>query len=85
MIKSTNEANLLAQSAKGSFQLAYYCESMKDDYDHLDQALIIHKTHDDASQEMCANVLGRLGVRCLIYDPSYEWPNRIKGLFDNGQ
>ncbi|MHA4811741.1 hypothetical protein ACX0G9_26830 [Flavitalea flava] len=84
-IKSTNEVNLFAQSAKGSFQLAYYCEAMKDDYDSLNPVLIIRKTHDEGSEKMCINVLRKLGIACLIYDPSCEWPNRIAGLFEDRQ
>jgi hypothetical protein len=80
-IKSTNIGNLFAQSSKGSFQLACYCEAMKDDYDHLRPILIIHKTNDNASEKMCINILERLGISCLIYDPSHDWPNRIPNLF----
>jgi hypothetical protein len=79
-IKSTNEANLFTQSAKGSFQLACYCEAMKNDYDYLRPVLIIRKTHDGDSEEMCVNALRRLGITCLIYDYTQEWPYKVKNL-----
>jgi len=79
-IKSTNENNIYAQSSKGAFQLAYYRNAIKEDYEEVDFALIIHKTANQVAELTCIDTLNILGVKCLVYNPSIEWPERIPGF-----
>lgn len=81
-IKSTNELNLLAQCSKGAFQLSYYVHALQNDFEDLNAILVIHKTQNPEQEQICLNVLDRLNTKCLIYDPSLEWPNRLRGLLD---
>ena len=80
-IKSTNVNNILAQSAKGAFQLSCYQNELSKDYDQLNAKLIIHKTESDEIEEYALAALRRLGIIVLLYDPTKPWPNRVIGLF----
>jgi hypothetical protein len=53
---------------------------LKEGYDEVDFALIIHKTINDAAEQTCIDILNILGVKCLVYDPVIEWPERIPGF-----
>jgi len=79
-IKSTNDNNIFAQCAKGAFQIAYYAEAVKRELGEGEFALIIHKTKNNLMESECVNTLRRLGVRCLIYDPNKQWPERVQNL-----
>jgi hypothetical protein len=79
-IKSTNVSNILAQAAKGAFQLACYQNELSKSYDKLNARLILHKTESNEIEEYALDALHRLGVRVLFYDPTKPWPNRIKDM-----
>lgn len=79
-IKSANENNLLAQSAKGAFQVACYLNAMASDYTSLEGSLILHKVSQSRMQDIVSRALSRMHINYLIYDPSLEWPDRVKGL-----
>lgn len=79
-IKSSNDSNVISQSAKGAFQIACYLNAMAPDYDCLDSALILHRIENIGLQAFAVNSLHRLGIHCLIYDPLLNWPDRVRGL-----
>ena len=79
-IKSSTLANIMAQAAKGAFQIACYCNAMDADHGPLSAALIIHKIEDTNVETFVHNALKRLGVKCLTYDPDRQWPQRVAGL-----
>jgi hypothetical protein len=79
-IKSTNDDNLFAQCSKGAFQLAYYVNAVKTEIGRVTQALVIHKTDDQNQEKICLRILNMLATRCLIYDPTLPWPDRLIGL-----
>lgn len=80
-IKSANDSNLLAQSARGAFQIACYLDAMSPDYESLQGALILHKIAHAQIESIVSNALSRMGIRHLVYDPSLDWPERVRGLF----
>jgi len=84
-IKSATLENIIAQCAKCSFQLAYYLEALTEKFRIADFALIVHKIDNDSIQEFCIQTLTRLGIKCLVYDPLHEWPNRLPGFCLNVQ
>ena len=81
-IKSSNIMNVIAQAAKGAFQIACYVNAMKVDYNPLDAALIMHKIDDENLEKFTHEALKQLGIRYLVYNPAHEWPDRVKGLLD---
>jgi hypothetical protein len=82
-IKSTTEDNIVAQSARGSFQLAYYGEALLKEYGAIRSTLIIHKISNSDIEDICIRTLRRLSINCVIYDPSCDWPNRVVGLVED--
>jgi hypothetical protein len=81
-IKSSTLANIMAQAAKGAFQIACYLNAMAADYEQLDGFLILHKVEDSNFEVFVRDALTRLGVKNLTYDPSKKWPERVSGLLD---
>jgi hypothetical protein len=81
-IKSTTNNNLMAQCARGAFQLAFYHQALMADFTELKSALIIHKIDSQDILSNCLSILEKLNTTCLIYDPEQEWPNKVQGLFD---
>lgn len=79
-IKSSTLANIVAQAAKGAFQMACYVNAMAADYEPLDAALILHKIEDTNLEKFVHDALARLSVKYLTYDPSKKWPERVAGL-----
>lgn len=79
-IKSTTSTNILAQSAKGAFQLACYLNELAKDYKGLSSHLILRRTENHDIELYVTEVLKRLGVPVLFYDPNKSWPARIEGL-----
>lgn len=79
-IKSTTSVNIVAQAAKGAFQVACYLNAMIFEYQLLDGFLILHKTDNPDLERFVHAVLDRLNVKHLTYDPKIEWPNRVEGL-----
>jgi hypothetical protein len=79
-IKSTNRGNLIAQCAKGVFQLAYYGDAFRSEISSPTLKLVIHKTENVDQEETCIRVINRLATEVLIYNPSKEWPDRLPGL-----
>lgn len=79
-IKSANVDNILSQSSKGAFQLACYLNELSKDYDNLNAKLVLHVTQSPDLQNFAVDVLLRLGINVLFYDPGKHWPNRIQGL-----
>ncbi len=79
-IKSTNTNNILAQAAKGAFQLACYQNELSKNYIKMNAQLILHKTESNEIEEYALDALHRLGVRTLFYDPTKAWPNRVKDI-----
>lgn len=81
-IKSSTSTNLLAQAAKGAFQMACYVNAMADDYEPLDGALILHKIEDPNLEKFVHDALTRLNVKYLTYNPREKWPERVAGLLN---
>lgn len=79
-IKSSTPANIVAQAAKGAFQMACYFNAMVADYQPLAASLILHKIEDDNLEKFVHSALERLGIKYLTYDPSKKWPDRVVGL-----
>jgi hypothetical protein len=79
-IKSTTPINIIAQAAKGAFQIACYFNAMVDEYDRLNGYLVLHKTGDVSLEKFVHDALERLEVKYLTYDPAREWPERVVGL-----
>ena len=79
-IKSANQNNIFAQSAKGAFQIACYINELIKDYENLHPQLILSKTENNETNNHAATALLRLGVKPLFYDASKPWPDRIEGL-----
>lgn len=79
-IKSANIDNILSQSSKGAFQLACYLNELGKGYDDLNGKLILHVTRSPELQNYATEALSRLGIEALFYDPSEQWPSRIRGL-----
>jgi hypothetical protein len=79
-IKSSNAGNLLAQAAKGAFQLACYLNELIKDYGNLEARLVLHETGCREIQSYAIEVLTKLGIQALIYDPAQPWPKRLHGL-----
>jgi hypothetical protein len=79
-IKSSSANNLLAQAAKGAFQLACYYNELSKIYDSLNTRLILHKTGSDELDEYAIEALHRLGIHALFYDPAKPWPNRVENI-----
>jgi hypothetical protein len=81
-IKSSTIENIVAQAAKGAFQMACYVNAMASDYKPLDSALILYKIEDENLENFVHYALERLSVKCLTYDPSKKWPERVEGLLN---
>lgn len=81
-IKSSTLTNIVAQAAKGAFQMACYVNAMIADYQPLSAALILHKIEDANIEKFVHDALDRLGVKYLTYDPRKKWPERVAGLLD---
>ena len=81
-IKSSTPLNIVAQAAKGAFQMACYVNAMENDYLLLSSALILHKIGDEGLERFVHEALSRLGVEYLTYDPDKKWPDRINGLLN---
>lgn len=79
-IKSSTPMNIVAQAAKGAFQMACYINAMVNDYQPLEAALILHKIEEPTLEKFVYDALDRLGVKYLTYDPNKKWPDRAKGL-----
>jgi hypothetical protein len=79
-IKSSTLTNIVAQAAKGAFQIACYVNAMAADYQPLTAAIILHKIEDANLEKFVHDALDRLSVRHLTYDPSKKWPERVAGL-----
>lgn len=79
-IKSTTTSNILAQAAKGAFQLACYLNELAKDYKGLSSHLILRRTENHDIDFYVTEVLKRLGVSVLFYDPNKQWPERLNGL-----
>jgi hypothetical protein len=81
-VKSATPGNIIAQAAKGAFQIACYSNAMKDDYAKVYPALILEKIEDKALESHVQHALEYLGVRCLFYDRVVDWPYRVEGLLN---
>ncbi len=79
-IKSSTPANIVAQAAKGAFQMACYINAMAADFEPLDAALILHRIEDENIEKFVHDALDRLNVKYLTYDPQKKWPERVCGL-----
>jgi hypothetical protein len=79
-IKSATPENILAQAAKGAFQIACYSREMDADYSSVHSALILQKIDDLRLEIFVKKTLGYLGIKCLFYDRGVAWPNRVDGL-----
>ena len=79
-IKSSTPTNIVAQAAKGAFQMACYVNAMGADYDPLDAFLILHSVEDKNLEKFVHDALARLNVKYLIYNPREKWPERLPGL-----
>jgi hypothetical protein len=79
-IKSANINNILTQAAKGAFQLACYQNVLSGNYDNVSTKLVLHETGDRELEKYAAQILSRLNISVLFYDPRKPWPMRIQGL-----
>jgi hypothetical protein len=79
-LKSASTYNLIAQTSKGAFQLAYYMTFVRQEFPNSTCALITHKIEDEHLEQVCGEAMAFLGLKRLIYDPSIEWPNRVLNL-----
>lgn len=79
-IKSSTAVNIMAQAAKGSFQLACYWLELRKIYDGLVPILILQKTCNDAIESFVRDALQSLGLTVLFYDPLNSWPDRVASL-----
>lgn len=79
-IKSATLDNILAQSAKGAFQLSCYLEELAKQYDKATPHLILKKIGDEGFELYVKKVLSRLGIDALYYDPEQLWPHRVQSL-----
>jgi hypothetical protein len=80
-IKSSSIVNIVAQAAKGAFQIACYVNAMVADYQPLSAVLILHKIEDKNLEKFIYEALDRLCVAHLTYDSMKEWPERVVGLY----
>lgn len=83
-IKSATNSNIMAQAAKGAFQIACYVNAMSGSHHPLCAAIIIHKIEDESLEQLTREALEILGVTYLVYDPGNEWPHRVEHLLNNG-
>lgn len=81
-IKSSTPENILAQAAKGAFQLACYINAMMNEYNPLKATLILYKIEQVELEAFVHNALDRLGIRYLTYDPTKKWPDKVNGLLN---
>lgn len=81
-IKTATLMNITSQAAKGAFQLACYINALSDEYTKVVHTLILYDIGNDRIQSNVIYALKTLGVKCLVYDKSKEWPCRVKGLLD---
>ena len=79
-IKSANKKNVLAQSAHGAFQLAFYTNEMNSSYENVDSFLILQSVGNPELERFLEKTLERLNTRVLFYDSEKDWPNKIGGL-----
>lgn len=81
-IKSSTLANIVAQAAKGAFQMACYVNAMVAEYEPLSATIILHKVEDENLEKFVHDALNRLSVKHLTYDPNKKWPERVSGLLN---
>jgi hypothetical protein len=79
-IKSANQDNIVAQSAKGAFQLSYYLDALNCNFDKVSTYLIIEKIGNDALEDFVTRTLNIMNINVLFYDETKLWPNKIMGL-----
>lgn len=80
-IKSTNSGNVLAQAAKGLFQLAVYQKAIIDNGESLtEKALIISKISNDDMEQYVKSIAKLMGTTLYVYDKSKKWPNKISEI-----
>lgn len=79
-IKSCINSNIIAQAAKGAFQIACYLDAMRADYYPLNSALILYKLDDENLENFVHRALAQLGINVLTYDPNRDWPDRVTNL-----
>lgn len=79
-IKSANDENILAQAAKGAFQLSCYLNELCKDYDNVDAQLVIHDIANCEIKDYATAALCRLGVQVLFYVPDSPWPQRLQRM-----
>jgi len=79
-IKSATQENIVAQAAKGAFQIACYSNAMATEYQPLKASLILNKVEEPLLEQFVHRALDHLGVAHLTYDPEKPWPERVGGL-----
>mgnify|MGYP000846292264 CR=1 FL=1 len=79
-IKSATAVNIMAQAAKGTFQLACYWFELSKIYENLVPILILQKTENDAIESFIKEALQNIGITVLFYDPLKTWPDRVPFL-----
>jgi hypothetical protein len=79
-IKSATAKNILAQSAKGSFQLACYINELLESYDTPSPFLILQKIGYSELEQYVTQVLKWCAIPVLYYDLEKSWPERVEGL-----
>lgn len=76
-IKSANLDNILAQAAKGAFQVSCYCEALKANFGDARIFLILETIGNSELEGFAKRVLSSMNVTVLFYDASKQWPHKI--------
>lgn len=81
-IKSVNLDNIIAQTAKGAFQIATYASVLKSEIEKFEAYLIINKIQDERLEAFVQKSLNYLGINYCIYNSELPWPERLPGLLN---
>lgn len=79
-VKSATGDNVLAQAAKGVFQVTCYYSAMERDYADIRRVLVLEGVKNEPLEAHIHRVSKCLGVTCLFYDRDLSWPGRVSGL-----
>ena len=80
-LKTTISRNIMAQAAKGIFQLGCYQIALMDEWHNPGKlVLIMEATGANELESYVFDVLSTFGICSLFYDIDKPWPNRLQGL-----
>lgn len=82
-IKTTTKNNVLAQAAKGLFQLGCYAKAMKQEgFESNSLVLVMEDIFSDKLNAYVYDVLKNFGICVLFYDGEKSWPDKLPGLIE---